>query len=148
MATAPLCLTAASAWCYWQAAWENGWGCVTPLRSCPCRRLPCAWQRHPSLIILFGRCCCPVACVGLTLCAWPISLRYRPPPIPQASIPKQYLELRGQPIATYSMQMFAAMPQVLCGVAAICSCLPWELKLTNAQSIARRLPAALLSNAL
>ncbi|KAL4441538.1 hypothetical protein ABPG77_002042 [Micractinium sp. CCAP 211/92] len=29
-----------------------------------------------------------------------------------ASIPKQYLELRGQPIATYSMQMFAAMPQV------------------------------------
>lgn len=30
----------------------------------------------------------------------------------QAAIPKQYLELRGQPIATYSMQMFAAMPQV------------------------------------
>ncbi|KAL4444326.1 hypothetical protein ABPG75_012063 [Micractinium tetrahymenae] len=29
-----------------------------------------------------------------------------------ASIPKQYLELRGQTIATYSMQMFAAMPQV------------------------------------
>ena len=30
----------------------------------------------------------------------------------QAAIPKQYLELRGQPIATYSMQTFAAMPQV------------------------------------
>ncbi|KAI7841727.1 hypothetical protein COHA_004593 [Chlorella ohadii] len=29
-----------------------------------------------------------------------------------APIPKQYLELRGQPIATYSMQTFAAMPQV------------------------------------
>ncbi|KAI3427958.1 hypothetical protein D9Q98_006348 [Chlorella vulgaris] len=29
-----------------------------------------------------------------------------------ASIPKQYLELKGQPIAMYSMQMFAAMPQI------------------------------------
>jgi 2-C-methyl-D-erythritol 4-phosphate cytidylyltransferase len=38
----------------------------------------------------------------------------------QASIPKQYLELKGQPIATYSMQMFAAMPQVACLHAAAC----------------------------
>lgn len=41
----------------------------------------------------------------------------------QASIPKQYLELRGQPIATYSMQMFAGMPQVggrRVGHAALC----------------------------
>lgn len=30
----------------------------------------------------------------------------------QASIPKQYLELMGQPIATYSMQTFAGMTQV------------------------------------
>jgi 2-C-methyl-D-erythritol 4-phosphate cytidylyltransferase len=32
----------------------------------------------------------------------------------QAAIPKQYLELKGQPIATYSLQTFAAMPQVQC----------------------------------
>lgn len=30
----------------------------------------------------------------------------------QAAIPKQYLKLKGQEIATYSMQTFAAMPQV------------------------------------
>lgn len=30
----------------------------------------------------------------------------------QAAIPKQYLELNGQPIATYSLRTFAAMPQV------------------------------------
>lgn len=29
-----------------------------------------------------------------------------------AAIPKQYLELQGQPVATYSLQMFAGMPQV------------------------------------
>ncbi|KAG2494923.1 hypothetical protein HYH03_006858 [Edaphochlamys debaryana] len=29
-----------------------------------------------------------------------------------AAIPKQYLELRGQPIATYSLEMFAHMPEV------------------------------------
>lgn len=29
-----------------------------------------------------------------------------------ASIPKQYLELRGRPIATYSLSMFANMPEV------------------------------------
>jgi 2-C-methyl-D-erythritol 4-phosphate cytidylyltransferase len=29
-----------------------------------------------------------------------------------AAIPKQYLELRGQPIATYSMAMFAGMPTI------------------------------------
>lgn len=96
-------------------------------------------------LLLPGRLC------WLTLFAMPISLRYRPPPIPQASIPKQYLELRGQPIATYSMQMFAAMPQVPCGVAVICFCLHWELS-TSCQCTqlcpARRLPAALLSNAL
>jgi 2-C-methyl-D-erythritol 4-phosphate cytidylyltransferase len=32
-----------------------------------------------------------------------------------AAIPKQYLELKGQPIATYSMATFAAMPQVRWG---------------------------------
>lgn len=30
----------------------------------------------------------------------------------QASIPKQYLKLKGEAIATYSLRMFAAMPQV------------------------------------
>ncbi len=30
----------------------------------------------------------------------------------QAAIPKQYLELKGQPIATYSMRTFAAMPEI------------------------------------
>ncbi|EFN57889.1 hypothetical protein CHLNCDRAFT_141910 [Chlorella variabilis] len=30
-----------------------------------------------------------------------------------AAIPKQYLELQGQPVATYSLQMFAGMPQVI-----------------------------------
>lgn len=29
-----------------------------------------------------------------------------------ASIPKQYLELQGQPIATYSLRIFAAMPAI------------------------------------
>lgn len=33
------------------------------------------------------------------------------PPL-QASIPKQYLELQGQPIATYSLRTFAAMPAI------------------------------------
>ena len=37
----------------------------------------------------------------------------------QAPIPKQYLELRGQPIATYSMQTFAAMPQARRGVPVL-----------------------------
>jgi hypothetical protein len=40
----------------------------------------------------------------------------------QAAIPKQYLELKGQPIATYSLQTFAAMPQVLCCPPALRSC--------------------------
>lgn len=47
----------------------------------------------------------------------------------QAPIPKQYLELRGQPIATYSMATFAGMPQVggsgtliLCLRAGLLSC--------------------------
>lgn len=30
----------------------------------------------------------------------------------QASIPKQYLELMGQPIAAYSLQTFASMPEI------------------------------------
>lgn len=30
----------------------------------------------------------------------------------QASIPKQYLELQGQPIATYSLRTFVAMPTI------------------------------------
>jgi 2-C-methyl-D-erythritol 4-phosphate cytidylyltransferase len=36
-----------------------------------------------------------------------------------ASIPKQYLELKGQPIATYSLETFAHMPEV-CEVVIVC----------------------------
>lgn len=36
-----------------------------------------------------------------------------------ASIPKQYLDLKGQPIATYSLQMFAKMREV-CEIIIVC----------------------------
>lgn len=48
----------------------------------------------------------PAGSVSLVLLAGGVGKRMG------ASIPKQYLELKGQPIATYSMQTFAAMPEV------------------------------------
>eukprot|EP00798_Chlamydomonas_sp_ICE-L_P031693 gene31694-6897_t len=48
----------------------------------------------------------PDACVSVVLLAGGVGKRMG------ASIPKQYLELKGQPIATYSLDMFAKMREV------------------------------------
>ena len=38
----------------------------------------------------------------------------------QAAMPKQYLDLLGQPIAMYSLQVFATMPEVL-EIVVVCN---------------------------
>jgi 2-C-methyl-D-erythritol 4-phosphate cytidylyltransferase len=48
----------------------------------------------------------PTASVSVVLLAGGVGKRMG------AAIPKQYLDLRGAPIATYSLRTFAAMPEV------------------------------------
>ena len=70
---------------------------------------PCSPRQPLSLATSGTRCPAPDSRLP-----WTAANRLAPPPChaTQAAIPKQYLELKGQPIATYSMQTFAAMPQV------------------------------------
>lgn len=63
---------------------------VTCLPYCSLAALASAWG---CVLMIYTRCCCS-------------------PLHAQAPIPKQYLELRGRPIATYSLRTFASMPEV------------------------------------
>ena len=74
--------TALSVSSYWQGALASAWGSVS---------LPAMFES-----------CCLLAVLRLT----------RGNRAMQASIPKQYLELLGQPIAVYSLLTFMAMPEV------------------------------------